>query len=68
MPGTFESPIILVRKKSSSVRVTVPEGIARALGAEPGGTLIWSLDLKAGRVTVSAEPAETAGKKASKRN
>jgi hypothetical protein len=54
--GTLRSPILLVREGSPSVRVTIPEGIATALEAKPGGTLVWTLDLKAGRVTVSAEP------------
>ncbi len=67
MPGIFRSPIILVREKSPSVRVTIPEGVAKALGAEPGKDLVWTLDLKAGWVTVSAEPPEFAPKNASKR-
>jgi len=67
LPGTFRSPIILGRAESSSVRVTIPEGVAKALGAEPGKDLVWALDLKAGRVTVSVEPAEPPRKTTSKR-
>jgi hypothetical protein len=55
VPGIFRSPIILVRTDSPSVRVTIPEGIAKALGAEPGRDLVWFLDLKAGQVTVTVE-------------
>jgi len=68
MPGTFRSPIILGREGSPSVRVTIPEGIAKALGAEPGKNLVWTLDLKAGRVTVSVEPPEAGAKKSSKQD
>lgn len=55
MPGTFRSSIQRVVERSDSVRTTIPEGIAKALGAEAGGTLVWTLDLKAGRVTVTAD-------------
>jgi hypothetical protein len=68
VPGIFRSPIILVRENSPSVRVTIPEGIAKALGAEPGKDLVWTLDLKAGRVTVSVETPEAGSKKSSKRD
>lgn len=67
MPGIFRSPIGLVRDGSPSTRVIIPEGIAKALGAEPGKDLVWTLDLKAGRVTVSVEPPESGAKKSSKR-
>ncbi|HUZ79088.1 MAG TPA: hypothetical protein VMV28_00470 [Thermoplasmata archaeon] len=63
MPGTFRSPILLAREGSPSVRVTIPEGIATALEAKPGGVLLWTLDLKAGRVTVSVEPPEKSSKR-----
>ena len=68
MPGTFRSAIQRVVERSESVRTTVPEGVAKALDAVPGGTLVWTVDLKAGRVTVSAEPPEAGGKKSSKRD
>lgn len=56
MPGAFRSPIVRVRDGSESARVTIPDGVAKVLGAEVGGFLVWSVDLKAGRVSVSAEP------------
>jgi hypothetical protein len=68
MPGRFRSSIQSVNEASSSVRTTIPEGIAKSLGAEPGMELVWTLDLKAGRVTVSAEPPESPGKKSSRRD
>jgi hypothetical protein len=68
MPGTFRSAIQRVVERSDSVRTTIPEGVAKALGALPGGTFVWALDLKAGRVTVSAEPPEVPGKKSSRRD
>ena len=68
MPGIFRSAVQQVVERSESVRTTIPAGIAKALGAEAGGVLVWSLDLKAGRVTVSAEPPEPGGKKSSKRD
>lgn len=52
MPGTFESAIQLSREGSKSLRTTIPEGVASVLEAADGGTLVWSVDLKAGRVTV----------------
>ena len=68
MPGTFRSAIQRVVERSDSVRTTIPEGVAKALDAVPGGTFVWTVDLKAGRVTVSAEPPEAGAKKSSKRN
>lgn len=68
MPGTFRSAILLVNEASDSVRTTIPGGVAEILGASPGGTLVWSVDLKAGRVTVSADPPAQLGKKSSKRD
>ncbi|HTP54460.1 MAG TPA: hypothetical protein VML94_05830 [Thermoplasmata archaeon] len=68
MPGIFKSAVLLVNDASESVRTTIPGGVAEIIGAVPGATLVWSVDLKAGRVTVSAEPPETAGKKSSKRD
>jgi hypothetical protein len=56
MPGTFRSTIQKTQEGSDSVRTTIPEGVAKALEAQPGGSLVWTLDLKEGRVTVSAEP------------
>lgn len=61
MPGTFRSAIQKTQEGSDSVRTTIPEGVAKALEAEPGGSLVWTLDLKAGRVTVSAEPPGSKG-------
>lgn len=58
MPGTFESAIQLSREGSKSLRTTIPEGIATALEAADGGSLVWTLDLKAGRVTVTAKPPD----------
>lgn len=55
LPGTFRSAIQLTQPGSTSVRTTIPEGVAKAIDAEPGGTLVWTVDLKAGRVTVAAE-------------
>jgi hypothetical protein len=49
------------------VRTTIPAGIAKALGAEPGSDLVWTLDLKAGRVTVSVEPVDNPSANSSKR-
>lgn len=70
MPGTFRSAILVVNDASDSVRTTIPGGVANVLGATPGGTLVWEVDLKEGRVTVSAESPsrKTPGKKASKRD
>jgi hypothetical protein len=68
VPGTFRSPIILVREGSPSARVTIPEGVAKALGAEPGKDLVWTLDLKAGIVSVSVEPPVAHGRKSFKRD
>lgn len=65
MPGTFRSAVLLVNEASDSVRTTIPGGVAEILGAVPGSTLVWSVDLKAGTVTVTAE---TSGKKSSKRD
>ena len=67
MPGIFRSAIQQVVERSESVRTTIPTGVAKALGAEAGGVLVWSLDLKAGRVTVTAEPPDSSSKKSSKR-
>lgn len=50
------------------MRATIPDGVAKVLGAVPDGSLVWSVDLKAGAVTVSAEPPEKGGKKSSKRD
>lgn len=68
VPGEFRSPLVRAREDTESVRVTVPEGVARILGAVPGGTLVWSVDLKGGCVTVSAEPPESSGRRSSKRD
>jgi hypothetical protein len=65
MPGEFRSSIQAVREGSQSLRVTIPEGIAKLLGAGPDWELVWSVDLKGGTVTVTAEPP---GKKSSKRD
>lgn len=59
MAGTFRSSILLVNEASDSVRTTIPTGVATVLGAAPGGTLVWSINLKEGRVTVAAEPPGT---------
>jgi hypothetical protein len=67
MPGTFRSAILLVNDASDSVRTTIPGGVATVLGATPGGTLVWSVDLKEGRVTVTAKPASSPERKSSKR-
>jgi hypothetical protein len=56
MPGTFRSAVLLVNDASDSVRTTIPGGVAEILGAVPGSTLVWSVDLKGGLVTVSVEP------------
>jgi hypothetical protein len=68
MPGTFRSSIQLVREGSESLRATVPDGVAKVLGAVPDGSLVWTVDLKAGRVTVSAEPPGAPEKKSTKRD
>ena len=65
MPGTFRSAVLLVNEASDSVRTTIPGGVAEILGAVPGSTLVWSVDLKVGAVTVAVEPP---GKKSSKRD
>lgn len=57
MPGTFESAIQRAVAGRGSLRTTIPEAVAKILDAEAGGTLIWSFDLKGGRVVVTAEPA-----------
>jgi len=67
MPGIFRSSIQLVREGSESLRATIPDGVAKVLGAVAEGSLVWSVDLKAGAVTVSAEPPERAEKKSPKR-
>lgn len=67
MPGTFRSSIQRVVERSDSVRTTIPEGVAKALDAIPGGTFVWTVDLKAGRVTVSAEPPDSGERRASRR-
>lgn len=64
MTRDLESAIQLSREGSKSLRATIPEGVASAIGAEDGGTLVWTIDLKESRVTVSAKPPET---KASRR-
>ncbi len=63
----LRSSIVKVREGAESLRVTIPEGVVDALGAAPGMELVWSIDLKAGRVTVTAELPESDGKKSSKR-
>jgi hypothetical protein len=63
MPGTFRSAIQRAVEGSDSVRTTIPEGVAKSLDAIPGGTLVWTVDLKAGRVTVAAEPPEKGSSK-----
>ncbi len=68
MPGTFRSAVLLVNDASDSVRTTIPGGVAEILGAVPGTTLVWSVNLKGGTVTVSVEAPEPAGKKSSKRD
>jgi hypothetical protein len=68
MPGTFRSAIQRVVERSDSIRTTIPEGVAKALDAVPGGSLVWTLDLKAGTVTVSADPPEPKAKKSAKRD
>jgi hypothetical protein len=68
VPGIFRSSIQRVREGTESIRVTVPDGVARLLGAEPEGTLLWSVDLKAGEVRVSAEPPSVTKRKSSKRD
>lgn len=67
MPGIFRSSIQRVREGTESIRVTVPDGVAKLLGAEPDGTLLWSVDLKEGKVTVSAEPPSPPERKSSRR-
>ena len=67
MPGTFRSAVLLVNEASDSVRTTIPGGVAEILGAIPGSTLVWSVDLKGGRVTVSVEPPGAASKKSLRR-
>lgn len=56
MPGEFRSSIQTVREGSTSLRVTIPDGVAKLLGAAADGTLVWTVSLSEGRVTVSAEP------------
>lgn len=68
MPGTFRSAVLLVNEASDSVRTTIPGGVAEILGAVPGSTLVWSVDLKAGRVTVAVEPLGKSAKKSPKRD
>jgi hypothetical protein len=67
MSGIFRSTIQLAREHSKSVRVTIPDGVANVLGALPDGVLVWTIDLKAGRVTVSAEKPLGSGMKSAKR-
>jgi hypothetical protein len=67
MPGEFRSSIQKVRKGSESLRVTIPDGIAKLLEAEPDGELVWAVDLSEGKVSVTASPAGRA-KKSSKRD
>jgi len=68
VPGTFRSAVLLVNDASNSVRTTIPGGVAEILGATPGSTLVWSVDLKAGRVTVAVEPPTATSPKSSKRD
>ncbi len=68
MPGTFRSAVLIVNEASDSVRTTIPGGVAEILGAVPGSTLVWSVDLREGRVTVSVETSGLGGKKSSKRD
>lgn len=55
MPGRFVSSIQRAREGSDSLRVTLPDGVAKLLGAVPEGVLVWTVDLAAGRVTVTVE-------------
>ncbi len=64
--SAFVSSIQKVRDGSESLRSTIPDGVAKILNAVPDGKLVWSVDLKAGRVTVSAEPPSSSGKKSSR--
>ena len=67
-PGEFESPIVRVRKGFDSVRVTIPEGVAKPLGAVHGGKLFWLVSLNEGVVSVRAEPPGSSPRKSSKRD
>lgn len=66
-PGEFVSPIVRVREGYDSVRVTIPEGVAKPLRAVHGGKLFWLVNLDEGVVSVRAEPPGPP-KKSSKRD
>jgi hypothetical protein len=62
LPGVFRSSIQQVREGSGSLRVTIPDGVAKLLEAVPDGELVWTVDLSKGRVEVTAEPPGKSGK------
>ena len=58
VPLTYQSKVSLALKGTASVRTTIPEPIARLIGAEKGSMLEWSVipGSRTASVVVVAEP------------
>lgn len=55
MSRIFKSKVTRVMPTSSSLRATIPEGVAALIGAEHGSTLLWETEPGSTKVVVSVE-------------
>lgn len=51
--GEFSSTVTTARPRSTSLRTTIPEGIAKLIDLKPGDELKWIITLKAKGVDVT---------------
>jgi hypothetical protein len=67
-PLEYQSRVSRALKGTASVRTTVPETVARLIGAGPGSVLRWVVVPGSLEVTVSVKSLDPGKKKASKRD
>ncbi len=51
----FETKVTIARPKSTSLRTTIPEGIAKAIDLNAGDSLRWKIEPRDKRIIVIVE-------------
>lgn len=51
--GEFKTKVSLARPDSTSLRTTIPEGIAQLIDLKAGDEITWKLDIKDSKVSIT---------------
>ena len=51
--GDFISKVTIARPNSTSLRTTIPEGIAKMIDLTSDDSLLWKVNIKGGKVEIT---------------